>query len=64
MGAHATPVELVTIAARRKRIRVIPFQVRRPEISLSKRLDELITLCEESIEVCALVPEFLDENPL
>ena len=37
-------------------------QVRRPEISLSKRLGELITLCKESIEVCALVREFLDES--
>jgi len=37
-------------------------QVQRPEISLSKRLGELITLREESIEVCALVREFLDES--
>jgi hypothetical protein len=34
------------------------------EISLSKRLGELVTLCEESIEVCALVRELLDESPV
>ena len=34
------------------------------EISLSKRLGELITLCKESIEVCALVREFLEESPI
>jgi len=62
--ACPTPVVLVAIAAGRKRIRVMLSQVRRPEMSLSKRLDELVTLCEESIEVCALVPEFLDESPL
>jgi len=39
-------------------------QVQRPEISLSKRLGELITLCKESIEVCALVREFLEESPI
>src|SRR5262245_66623572 len=39
-------------------------QVQRPEISLSKRLGELITLREESIEVCALFRELLDESPV
>src|SRR6266699_6989651 len=34
------------------------------EISLSERLRELVTLCEESIEVGALVCEFLDESPV
>jgi len=58
------PAEQVAIAARRKRIKVMLSQVRWPEISLSKRLGELITLCEESIEVCALVSEFLDESPV
>jgi hypothetical protein len=59
VSAHAArPLELAAIAAWRKRVGVVLSQVRRPEISSSKRLDELGTLCEESIEGC-IGPSFL-----